>query len=1322
MFEYRRVLSALSVVLILVGLLWLSVTVVAQEGDGDAVKLKAEAWRTSGLSQLPLLPSSSTAPLAGRGNLPATQRAEKAPWYRIAFQSYRDGNWEIYWMDRNGADQRRLTNDPNSDVDPRLSPDLTEVAFTSNRNGNWEIYKMKTDGTGLKRLTINSTDDAQPAWSADGSKIAFIRKVNGLWRIYRMGADGMGQSELTHPVNAIDMSPTWSPDGSQIAFVRVHPDGRGDVMLMQANGENLHTIYGGLRYLQHLVWSPDGQHLAFDCDLNGDGWNQINIFYKNGSWEATFPERGPLQDLWMGGWSPDSQYIIFSEVSYVVQEGKLYIAETNLKKAPISLEWESALPSSGMDMSPDWQRGIDNQAPTASIQALPAVSPAPVSVHWTGTDAGPAGVVSYDVQVRSDGGAWNDWLKETTDTHGYFYGRGGHHYAFRVRSRDEAGNLSPWTGQQAAQTTVESQAPRAAFDTEPWPSFLFYRSHIFWHGEDVGGSGIGGYDVQYRESDSATWSNWLENTAQTRGYPPGEIGKSYFLRVRAIDKAQNVGPWVETKPASTIYQWGISGSAYDNRHRPVAGVVITSTPTSDYGGISNPSGAYDLYSTQWSKRYSVWWQKDGYGPLPTTTYLLGSDVHADVVLPPPDNVVLQPSFETAADESVWQQGGEFPGRLQKGYAHTGERTAVIGVTPFQTNRSILSTGQKNKNVRMVTDDKGNKHLIWRGYNDALYYARIDANGNTSPVKQFGTGGARSAKVVVSRSGVVHAVWLDPLTNFRYLFYAVSHDDGTWSQRKLDMAVWFTMAVDEQGIFHLVYSKDYNSKTIYYQQRLPNGQWKPLERMPYWPAHYTSMVMLPASDGTLYFIYPARWHANGRPWTYLVRHTDGRWDIPKQIPATARAVDPVIRIDAHHVLHFLMEKEISSEEWSVNYLRLEPDGRWSEETILPQIDKLDTIYDLFLGEEGQPRIIIAQQYPFYLVSAWQDADGVWRSDEQAMPVEMTNISLSDMRFAMDHQGRLYMVTRTTREVVAGVRPLDGLWRFWIPSRWICPDQYDAAEVGIVVDGHDVPAITWLGAETCDVYAANALNPGDGSSWVQQPLTIPTSLNAPTLSFFYRFPLPLPSPSALQVHIDDGVRQTTVFTSNVAAPEWTQQWVDMSPWSGRTVTVTFEVPQKGDTFGAWAEIDDVTLGSSAYPDLWVSSQPLTPKPGDTLHLSLPYGNMGDALSESTQLTLTLPLTLSLVASDPPPDATPADHVWLWHVGDLAPHAPDQSLNITVTVPSSVSKGAVMTGTVRIDGPTSELVTWNNQQQFPIFVGGSMSYLPSLSRTARPPSSGK
>lgn len=207
---------------------------------------------------------------------------------RIAFDSNRDGNHEIYMMNADGSGQTNLTNNSSNDVNATFSPDGSKIAFNSFRDGNGEIYVMNSDGTAQTRLTNDPAGDGQPAWSPDGTKIAFDSERSGLSQIFVMNADGTNVVQLTGTYR--NGGADWSPDGTRIAF---HSDrdcsGCGtyyDIYVMNADGTGQTRLAFDPVYATSPAWSPDGAKIVFESQRNGnyevyvmnaDGTEQTNL-------------------------------------------------------------------------------------------------------------------------------------------------------------------------------------------------------------------------------------------------------------------------------------------------------------------------------------------------------------------------------------------------------------------------------------------------------------------------------------------------------------------------------------------------------------------------------------------------------------------------------------------------------------------------------------------------------------------------------------------------------------------------------------------------------------------------------------------------------------------------------------------------------------------------------------------------------------------------------------------------------------------------------------------------------------------------------------
>lgn len=232
----------------------------------------------------------------------------------IAFDRFGGDDTDLWSIQPNGDGPENIQDNTTDDADPAWSPDGTQIAFNTSRDGNWEIYLQNADGS-QQRLTYDERQNLSPAWSPDGNKIAFSSYDgwHGDVEIYVIERDTDGvwgtPTNLTNYAAAGDFKPSWSPDG-KIVF-NSYRDGNGEVYVMNADGSSPTRLTTTPEDDHDAAWSPDGSKIAFTKGTVGDpSTYEVYVMNADGSGQTNLTQN-TMPDF-EAAWSPDGSKIAFS--------------------------------------------------------------------------------------------------------------------------------------------------------------------------------------------------------------------------------------------------------------------------------------------------------------------------------------------------------------------------------------------------------------------------------------------------------------------------------------------------------------------------------------------------------------------------------------------------------------------------------------------------------------------------------------------------------------------------------------------------------------------------------------------------------------------------------------------------------------------------------------------------------------------------------------------------------------------------------------------------------------------------------------------------
>ncbi|MEY2411173.1 MAG: hypothetical protein QOF48_3843 [Verrucomicrobiota bacterium] len=281
------------------------------------------------LSFIPRYRSLATVFLAGAVLMPSTGRAQnslkeelKQSPFKIAYECYVAGNWEIFVMNADGSKPVNLTQSPTEHEHyPQVSPNGRQICFSvdagEGRNAVRSLYVMDADGGNRKKLVEGARE---PFWSPDGKVIGFLPQEFSKFNVMDYYTKGMSFYELAtgriepHP-NSTNLFHLYNPGFSRngkwiVSTVHAGMGFEHAILAIEARGTRIINLkIPGCR----PCLSPDGTQLAWgsgDHEIVAAPIDLESDTPTVGRWRLRI--RDKTNETYHVDWSPDSRYLSLS--------------------------------------------------------------------------------------------------------------------------------------------------------------------------------------------------------------------------------------------------------------------------------------------------------------------------------------------------------------------------------------------------------------------------------------------------------------------------------------------------------------------------------------------------------------------------------------------------------------------------------------------------------------------------------------------------------------------------------------------------------------------------------------------------------------------------------------------------------------------------------------------------------------------------------------------------------------------------------------------------------------------------------------------------
>lgn len=137
------------------------------------------------------------------------------------------------------------------------------IIYESNRDGHWQIYSMDIDGKNQRRVINSTSNDRRPTWHPYQNMILFESDRNGVSDLFTFDLDTKELTKVPIPLKGNKLYAQFAPNGKELIFNYKITDDNYNIYMISLNGKRLKTIVNNAYANMYPRFSPSGDAIVY---------------------------------------------------------------------------------------------------------------------------------------------------------------------------------------------------------------------------------------------------------------------------------------------------------------------------------------------------------------------------------------------------------------------------------------------------------------------------------------------------------------------------------------------------------------------------------------------------------------------------------------------------------------------------------------------------------------------------------------------------------------------------------------------------------------------------------------------------------------------------------------------------------------------------------------------------------------------------------------------------------------------------------------------------------------------------------------------------